>query len=230
MAVGLVELENDQQVLKALVNAMAEAGDEYAAEALRFSTVHWWTERNFQMELVFDEILAQYYPLHFADLIVPAGTVFGITQHYDSLADAVAEAIGGLDGFTICEEPEPPRPEVWVNGHRLTPIEVLFYDELRETDLAFTAQATVQHAADKRRRPDFIIFNTGGRPMVVEVDGHEYHSTREQRTNDAKRERWLAANGFDFMRFTGSEVTADAQGCVRELRETIRKRRREPET
>jgi very-short-patch-repair endonuclease len=70
------------------------------------------------------------------------------------------------------------------------------------------------------RRPDFIVYPRG-RPIVIEVDGHEYHRTREQRTADAQRERWLTAQGFDFMRFTGTEVWADAQRCVRELRAWI---------
>ena len=176
---------------------------------------------------------AQWYPDHFATLVVPAGTYDVLVGKDDVLADAVASALGTnqyamLRDFTICEEAEEARPaSAGVPMERrgnylLTPIEAAFYDELRETDLTFSVQTTI-HRAGEERRPDFIIY-PGGRPMLVELDGHNYHHTKEQRTADAKRERWLAAGGFDFIRFTGSEVWTDAQACVRELRDTIRRR------
>ncbi|MFL5858701.1 MAG: DUF559 domain-containing protein [Solirubrobacteraceae bacterium] len=58
--------------------------------------------------------------------------------------------------------------------------------------------------------------------VVVELDGHEPHKTREQRTRDAKRQRWFEGRGIRVLRWTGSEVHANAQECVREMLEIIR--------
>lgn len=52
--------------------------------------------------------------------------------------------------------------------------------------------------------------------IAIELDGHQYHSTKEQRTRDAKRQRYLERNGWRVIRFTGSEVWGDASGCVEE--------------
>ena len=52
--------------------------------------------------------------------------------------------------------------------------------------------------------------------MVVELDGHEGHKKREQRGDDSKRERWFKARRMSTIRWTGSQVFADAAGCVDE--------------
>jgi len=58
--------------------------------------------------------------------------------------------------------------------------------------------------------------------VVVEVDGHEYHKTKEQRTNDAKKDRFLMSNGWKVLRFTGSEIFKDAQKCHMEIKTHLR--------
>lgn len=57
----------------------------------------------------------------------------------------------------------------------------------------------------------------GFQKIAVEIDGHEYHSSVEQRTRDARRARHLQAKGWQVVRFTGSEVHADVAACVDEL-------------
>jgi hypothetical protein len=49
---------------------------------------------------------------------------------------------------------------------------------------------------------------------AVEIDGHEYHKTKEQRCHDAKRDRYLIREGYIPVRFTASEVFVDAEKCV----------------
>jgi very-short-patch-repair endonuclease len=58
--------------------------------------------------------------------------------------------------------------------------------------------------------------------VVVELDGNETHKTREQRTRDARRQRWFEARGIRVLRWTGTEVHKNAQECVRELLEIVR--------
>jgi very-short-patch-repair endonuclease len=114
--------------------------------------------------------------------------------------------------------PDPPEsnvPLVERDYYWLTPIEEPFYDALRETDLTFSVQPWIQHG-DKRYRIDFMVF-WNGRAVAVELDGHEGHKTKDQRQHDYERERWLQEHGLRVVRWTGSDVYADAKSCVRQL-------------
>jgi very-short-patch-repair endonuclease len=106
------------------------------------------------------------------------------------------------------------------DGYWLTPIEVPFYEELRETALLFSVQPWIQ-TGDRRYRFDFAVFYDGN-VVAVELDGHDYHKTKEQRGRDAKRDPWFAARKITTLRFTGSQVYADPQGCVKELLDVLR--------
>lgn len=57
--------------------------------------------------------------------------------------------------------------------------------------------------------------------VAIELDGHEYHKTKEQRTNDASRERYLQKHGWQVIRFTGSEIYKDVQRCIQDVLEII---------
>lgn len=53
--------------------------------------------------------------------------------------------------------------------------------------------------------------------VAVELDGHDYHSSKQQRAYDAKRDRFLQSEGWKVIRFTGSEVW---NGCMEVAAET----------
>lgn len=55
--------------------------------------------------------------------------------------------------------------------------------------------------------------------IAVELDGYEYHNSKEQFTNDRKRQREMEAAGWRFIRFSGSEVYNNAEACVRQAYE-----------
>lgn len=119
-------------------------------------------------------------------------------------------------------EPEPPPtsvPLITRGLHKLTPIEAPFYDALQETDLVFAVQPRVQ--GDRTYRPDFIVFY-GGKAVIVELDGHEGHKTKDQRDDDSKRELWFQQKGLSVLRWTGTQVTADARACVEQLMLVLR--------
>ncbi len=118
------------------------------------------------------------------------------------------------------EKPESQVPLVERDGYWLTPIEVPFYDALRDTGLFFAVQPWIQ-GVDRRYRLDFLVFYGGG-TVAVELDGHEWHKTKEQRQRDAKRDRWFNARGVRTLRWTGSEVAADPQACVKDLMDIVR--------
>lgn len=76
---------------------------------------------------------------------------------------------------------------------------------------------------ETRFRLDFLIFYDGGM-VAIELDGHDSHKSKEQRTRDARRDRWFAARKVRTLRWTGSEVARNPQDCVRELLEILRGR------
>lgn len=54
--------------------------------------------------------------------------------------------------------------------------------------------------------------------IVVECDGHDFHErTKEQAQRDKSRDRYLQANGWRVLRFTGSEIHRNAEKCVDEI-------------
>ena|ERR1700744_2818103 len=51
--------------------------------------------------------------------------------------------------------------------------------------------------------------------LVVECDGHDFHErTKEQVARDKARDRFLIAQGYRPLRFTGAELYADAPRCA----------------
>ena len=63
-------------------------------------------------------------------------------------------------------------------------------------------------------KADFAFLND---KKVVELDGHEYHKTKEQRTHDAKRDRYIIGEGWTVLRFTGTEIFNDVYKCYSEI-------------
>lgn len=53
--------------------------------------------------------------------------------------------------------------------------------------------------------------------VVIEIDGHEYHKTKEQRFKDYQRERYLIKQGYIVIRFMATEVFINPYKCVDEM-------------
>lgn len=72
-----------------------------------------------------------------------------------------------------------------------------------------------------RYRVDFFLKDAR---LIIELDGHAYHSTKEQLEKDAIRQRYLTRAGYAVIRFTGREIIRDAQRCVAEVRQMYKER------
>ena len=96
-----------------------------------------------------------------------------------------------------------------------SPIETAFYAACavlhHERDNGFCV--TPQHEIEPYR----LDFSIQEYEIAIELDGHEYHKTKEQRTADAKRDRFFTSIGWTVLRFTGSEIHADVAGCALEV-------------
>jgi len=101
----------------------------------------------------------------------------------------------------------------------LSPIEESFWRAHRKLRLRPLAGLEKQYGVG-RYRLDFAI----PRLLVgIELDGHRTHSSTTAIAEDRRRQRWLEGNGWYIIRFGGQEVFVDAEGCVREAADLVRR-------
>lgn len=119
----------------------------------------------------------------------------------------------------------------------LTPVEQIFYiaNQLNEINfgegvLELDCQKEIV-VGNKKYRVDFIIeyiFKDNvdyklEKPLVIEIDGKDYHSSNEQMNYDYERENNLKLAGYDVIRFTGSQVYRNSRRCIKQVFEYIEK-------
>lgn len=76
------------------------------------------------------------------------------------------------------------------------------------------------HVAGTRYHLDFAVPDC---LLAIEIDGHQWHSTRQQRQHDSQRDRILTGLGWRVLRFTASEILRNADGCAAEVLTIIKK-------
>jgi very-short-patch-repair endonuclease len=89
-----------------------------------------------------------------------------------------------------------------------SPVEAKFYMAARNC-VNLTPQVEIG--------PYWVDFALLDQKVAIEIDGHEYHKTREQRTYDAQRQRHLEKLGWRVIRFTGTEIQWNAKHCVEDV-------------
>lgn len=122
---------------------------------------------------------------------------------------------------------QPADAPSWYRDRNQSHIEAEFSKELNElADLIESEQWFGDKEKHARYRVDFILRDAR---LIIELDGHAYHSSPEQLEKDAIRQRYLTRSGYTVIRFTGREINRDAKGCVDEVRTIYRERmQREP--
>lgn len=103
-------------------------------------------------------------------------------------------------------------------GNKPTKIEEIFFDEISKYIKNIEKEFQIG-----RYRVDFFIPNEN---LVIELDGHETHHTKEQRTCDAKRQRYIQREGHDIIRFTGTEIMSSLKECAQEVLQHIESKKR----
>lgn len=77
---------------------------------------------------------------------------------------------------------------------------------------------------NKRFFADFMIFSENYKndvKIIVECDGYDYHSSKEQIKKDNERDMILKTAGYDVVRFTGSQIFNDPIKCVEETMKLV---------
>lgn len=71
-------------------------------------------------------------------------------------------------------------------------------------------------------RSDWAIYNpkTSG-AMLLECDGKEFHSSADQKAHDQTKDAAAHDRGFLTMRFSGSQIHRDADGCANKISQAV---------
>jgi DNA helicase II / ATP-dependent DNA helicase PcrA len=94
-----------------------------------------------------------------------------------------------------------------------TPIEEKLRSALEAHNLSYEPQVRIG-----RRTVDFLVpVGMQGRKVIVECEGRAY----QESAKDAEREKFPAPEGVPVCRFSGSEIDADVDKCIRTIQEAI---------
>lgn len=86
-----------------------------------------------------------------------------------------------------------------------------------ERDFLCAAYGHIEGLIPQHSVPGYRLdFAVPDKQIAIEIDGHEYHKTKEQRTHDAKRERELSIAGWRVVR-SASEIFQNAPSCVADV-------------
>lgn len=86
--------------------------------------------------------------------------------------------------------------------------EIVIVDTDKKYRVDFIVSFYIEKRGDTSKEYDLI------RPIVIELDGKDYHSTTKQINADYERENDLKLQGYDIIRFTGRQVYNDVFGCL----------------
>ncbi|MBR5273577.1 MAG: DUF559 domain-containing protein [Clostridia bacterium] len=126
-------------------------------------------------------------------------------------------------------------------GEGLSPIEQIFYAQYminyaltNPQYMDFEVQEHIR-VGKKEYIADFVVYSRTDRikgrfklkhlkrPLIIELDGKEFHSSKEQMNYDYERENALKLAGYDVIRFTGSQVYNNPQKCIDDTFEYVYK-------
>lgn len=122
---------------------------------------------------------------------------FFATDSWGSVAGAIADLAGPakVDAeLALCE----------------SPVEVQYLKAIRQHRVLDRFKPAVQVDGGRFR----IDFADNCSQVGIEIDGHEWHSSKEQFVKDRARQRYLEQMGWRLLRFAGAEVFHDADKCA----------------
>jgi very-short-patch-repair endonuclease len=105
--------------------------------------------------------------------------------------------------------------------YRVSPIEERLYFLLRDAGLEPERQFFIRESGSGHML-DMALFCTDGN-LDVECDGEAWHSGRDRAAADRERDNNLTEAGWRILRFSGREIEAAPDKCVRRIRRTVRR-------
>jgi len=99
-----------------------------------------------------------------------------------------------------------------------SPAELVFHEEAKKQGLNLRYGDNI----DNVYRTDFT-YVTNKYKLDIEIDGKNWHTSKQDRLYDYIRERYLMKKGYIVFRFTGEEIFKNKTRCVLEVKEFINK-------
>jgi len=124
------------------------------------------------------------------------------------------------EAYEILSNPEKKKKYDWDSRFQMNEIEMRFYEAASKCIPNLKAQHEVKTSRGITYRLDFAKLDAMDfkdntiRKIAIEIDGHEYHKTKEQRTYDAEKELNLKLDGWEVIRFTGTQIHDNLEYCV----------------
>lgn len=87
-----------------------------------------------------------------------------------------------------------------------SPIEERLKFALLNRNIKFTTQ--------ERLGPYKVDFFIEDANLIIEADGHDYHSKPKQMRRDSLRDKQLMTRGYTVLRFRGSQILGDIDSCM----------------
>ncbi len=103
--------------------------------------------------------------------------------------------------------------------YSIAPTEQIFEEALKRSGLKYASQRYV-FCANKRFRPDFLIFCKNGK-VAIECDNEKAHASPQQKTKDRKKDACLKDWGWTVIRFSENETIFDREGCLAKIQKLI---------
>lgn len=128
-----------------------------------------------------------------------------IHQDYNQVLNLLAlEQLGNILETATCQVHDICAIPLLNEKVIYTPIELILRDELVERNIRFEPQVKLG-----RFYTDFLV-TVNNRKVIVECDGRDYHNAEK----DRERDKELSLEGYQILRFTGSELYQDVNSCV----------------
>jgi very-short-patch-repair endonuclease len=57
--------------------------------------------------------------------------------------------------------------------------------------------------------------------IAIECDGKAFHSSREQKAHDRRKDRYLRKNGYKVLRFTGRQINSNLSSVLTTIKDSL---------
>lgn len=66
-------------------------------------------------------------------------------------------------------------------------------------------------------RSDWAVISPGGKTLLIECDGRDFHHSPDQMAHDAAKDAAAAARGYRTIRFSGSQIHNNPKDCAKKV-------------
>ena len=137
-----------------------------------------------------------------------------------NILGAIFIAVGLITSIYLVKTREMEESDTYVDGQRLkteSPIERIMYDALLRRGHYIETQYPIGKYRIDIALPQY--------KLAIETDGHQFHSSIEQKAKDKRKDNYLRKNGWKVIRIPGWMVFKSLPRAIRIVEDEIKERR-----